>query len=133
MANVIVPKNKGTQKLFQNPVLEKLTRTHIAVPLTIFSVFSLALVGLECNPYIPFRRHNDRAVFIGIYSFYLGGVRGASLCFPYENLYQPPGLRFQYIVHGVHHEYPKDKDRLAMPPLLSVTIINYFIVVIQSW
>jgi sterol desaturase/sphingolipid hydroxylase (fatty acid hydroxylase superfamily) len=30
--------------------------------------------------------------------------------------------KFQYIVHGVHHEYPKDKDRLAMPPLLSVTI-----------
>jgi sterol desaturase/sphingolipid hydroxylase (fatty acid hydroxylase superfamily) len=30
--------------------------------------------------------------------------------------------KIQYIIHGVHHEFPKDKDRLAMPPLLSVTI-----------
>ncbi len=30
--------------------------------------------------------------------------------------------KFQYTVHGVHHEFPKDKERLAMPPLLSVTI-----------
>jgi len=30
--------------------------------------------------------------------------------------------KFQYVVHGVHHEFPKDKDRLAMPPLLSITI-----------
>ena len=25
----------------------------------------------------------------------------------------------QYGLHGVHHEYPKDKGRLAMPPLVS--------------
>ena len=30
--------------------------------------------------------------------------------------------KLQYTIHGVHHEYPKDKERLAMPPLLSVTI-----------
>ena len=30
--------------------------------------------------------------------------------------------KFQYTVHGVHHEFPKDKDRLAMPPLLSITL-----------
>jgi sterol desaturase/sphingolipid hydroxylase (fatty acid hydroxylase superfamily) len=34
----------------------------------------------------------------------------------------PTRKRFQYIMHGVHHEYPKDKDRLAMPPVLSVSI-----------
>src|SRR5688572_15364856 len=44
MAKGIVPKNKGTQKLFHNPVLEKLTRTHISVPLTIFCVFACALL-----------------------------------------------------------------------------------------
>jgi sterol desaturase/sphingolipid hydroxylase (fatty acid hydroxylase superfamily) len=25
-------------------------------------------------------------------------------------------------LHGVHHEYPKDKQRLAMPPIMSITI-----------
>jgi sterol desaturase/sphingolipid hydroxylase (fatty acid hydroxylase superfamily) len=28
----------------------------------------------------------------------------------------------QYTIHGVHHEFPKDKTRLAMPPLLSITL-----------
>ena len=30
------PKNTGKKQLFNNPVLEKLTRTHISVPLIIF-------------------------------------------------------------------------------------------------
>ncbi|HRX00966.1 MAG TPA: sterol desaturase family protein, partial [Cyclobacteriaceae bacterium] len=30
--------------------------------------------------------------------------------------------KLQYTMHGVHHEFPKDKERLAMPPLLSITI-----------
>ena len=30
--------------------------------------------------------------------------------------------KIQYNFHGVHHDYPKDKDRLAMPPLVSITL-----------
>jgi sterol desaturase/sphingolipid hydroxylase (fatty acid hydroxylase superfamily) len=30
--------------------------------------------------------------------------------------------KIQYNFHGVHHEYPKDKGRLAMPPVLSVLL-----------
>lgn len=28
--------------------------------------------------------------------------------------------RLQYTFHGIHHEYPKDQTRLAMPPALAV-------------
>src|SRR5687768_4289085 len=42
--NYIPPKNKGTKQLFRNPVLEKLSRTHISVPLTIFAVYSISLL-----------------------------------------------------------------------------------------
>jgi sterol desaturase/sphingolipid hydroxylase (fatty acid hydroxylase superfamily) len=27
-------------------------------------------------------------------------------------------------MHGVHHEYPKDKTRLAMPPLLAIIVAS---------
>jgi sterol desaturase/sphingolipid hydroxylase (fatty acid hydroxylase superfamily) len=30
--------------------------------------------------------------------------------------------KFQYVAHGVHHEYPKDKTRLAMPPVLAIVV-----------
>jgi sterol desaturase/sphingolipid hydroxylase (fatty acid hydroxylase superfamily) len=38
----------------------------------------------------------------------------------------PRSEKFAYTVHGVHHEYPKDKDRLAMPIPLSLVISTMF-------
>lgn len=38
------PKTKGSPKLFKNPILEKLTHTHISLPLIIFSVIAAALI-----------------------------------------------------------------------------------------
>ena len=121
MANVIVPKNKGTQKLFQNPVLEKLTRTHIAVPLTIFSVFALALLAWSIT-------HTSLTAATTIGLFLLGVIAFTWVEYVvhryvfHMKTYSALRAKIQYVVHGVHHEYPKDKDRLAMPPLLSVTI-----------
>jgi len=37
----------------------------------------------------------------------------------------PQRAKIQYTFHGVHHEYPKDKTRLAMPPALA--IIMWFV------
>jgi sterol desaturase/sphingolipid hydroxylase (fatty acid hydroxylase superfamily) len=34
----------------------------------------------------------------------------------------PAGKKMAYMVHGVHHEYPRDKTRLFMPPLPSIFI-----------
>src|SRR5687767_4004210 len=39
-----VPKNKGTKQLFKNPILEKLSRTHISIPLTIFFLYASGLL-----------------------------------------------------------------------------------------
>ena len=121
MANVIAPKNKGTQKLFQNPVLERLSRTHIAVPLTIFSVFALGLLAWSVT-------HTSLSAGTTIGLFLFGVIAFTWVEYVvhryvfHMKTYSAFRTKFQYIVHGVHHEYPKDKDRLAMPPLLSVTI-----------
>ncbi|MCI0750553.1 MAG: fatty acid hydroxylase, partial [Flammeovirgaceae bacterium] len=40
MTETVLPKNKGTKQLFKNPILESLTRTHIAVPLTVFFTYA---------------------------------------------------------------------------------------------
>jgi sterol desaturase/sphingolipid hydroxylase (fatty acid hydroxylase superfamily) len=31
-----------------------------------------------------------------------------------------------YLFHGVHHEYPKDKERLVMPPIPSLLVASLF-------
>ena len=39
--------------------------------------------------------------------------------------------KIQYTIHGVHHEFPKDKERLAMPPLLSITLATLLLLVFR--
>ena len=111
----ILPKNKGTQKLFQNPILEKLTRTHIAVPLTIFTVFSAALLVWSVT-------HTTLSASTTIGLFLLGVIAFTWVEYMvhrhvfHMKTYSALREKLQYTMHGVHHEFPKDKDRLAMPP-----------------
>lgn len=44
--------------------------------------------------------------------------------------WQPPGKwgeRMHFLVHGVHHTWPKDKYRLVMPPAVSITLFFVFL------
>lgn len=37
------------------------------------------------------------------------------------------GERFHYLVHGVHHDLPRDRFRLVMPPTVSLTLFFFFL------
>jgi sterol desaturase/sphingolipid hydroxylase (fatty acid hydroxylase superfamily) len=130
MAENIVPKNKGTQKLFQNPLLEKLSRTHIAVPLTIFSLFSGALLAWSIT-------HTSLSAVTTIGLFVLGLLAFTWVEYVvhryvfHMKTYNEVRAKLQYMIHGIHHEYPKDKDRLAMPPLLSVVIATILLLLFR--
>lgn len=44
--------------------------------------------------------------------------------------WQPPGKwgeRLHFLVHGVHHTWPKDKYRLVMPPAVNFTLFFVFL------
>ncbi|WP_250630838.1 sterol desaturase family protein [Rhodoflexus caldus] len=115
------PKNNGTKQLFQNPILEKLTRTHIAVPISLFIGISAGLIyygtiltNLAAWQFVAL-------FFVGLFVFSFVEYTVHRRVFHMEPD-TPRKAKLQYTMHGVHHEYPKDKDRLAMPPLLSLTI-----------
>ncbi len=117
----IKPQNKGTKQLFQNPILEKLTRTHISVPLIIFFTYSGALLYYSIT-------HTSLSAGTTVGMFFLGLLLFTWVEYNvHRYIFHLPGTtpqraKFQYTMHGVHHEFPKDKDRLAMPPVLSITI-----------
>jgi len=115
------PQNKGTKQLFRNKLLERLSRTHISVPLVLFSLYSaglifwsvqytalsaLTVIGLFFTGFLVF---TFVEYLVHRYVFHMG-------------TYTAFRKKLQYAFHGVHHDYPKDKDRLAMPPILSITI-----------
>ncbi|HEY0740793.1 MAG TPA: sterol desaturase family protein [Chryseosolibacter sp.] len=116
-----VPKNKGTKQLFQNPILEKLSRTHISIPLTIFFSYAAALLYWSIT-------HTSLSVWTTVGMFAFGFVLFTWVEYMthryvfHMDTYTKWREKLQYTIHGVHHEYPKDKERLAMPPLLSITI-----------
>jgi sterol desaturase/sphingolipid hydroxylase (fatty acid hydroxylase superfamily) len=116
-----VPKNKGTKHLFKNPILEKLSRTHISVPLTVFFSYAAALLYWSIT-------HTSLSAITTAGMFLLGFVLFTWVEYMthryvfHMDTYSKWREKLQYTIHGVHHEYPKDKDRLAMPPLLSITI-----------
>ena len=121
----IRPKNSGTKKIFNNPILERLSRTHISITITIFILISLflfyyAYLHTTLSPVlIPF-------LFIGGFLFF---TLMEYLAHRFLFHMRPTTVwkeKMQYHLHGVHHEYPKDKDRLAMPPPMSILLAILF-------
>ena len=130
MADTILPKNKGSKQLFTNPVLEKLSRTHIAVPLTIFSLYSVVLLYWSITHTSLSASFTTLMFVTGFVAFTLVEYFVHRYVF-HMATYTRWREKFQYTVHGVHHEFPKDKQRLAMPPLLSVTIATLLLLVFR--
>jgi sterol desaturase/sphingolipid hydroxylase (fatty acid hydroxylase superfamily) len=112
---------KDQEQLFNNPWIEKLTRTHIAVPLIIFYGAALIILGnVIFLERIPLR--TTLGIFIsGVFGFTLLEYMVHRFVF---HLPETTEFRKKLVrkIHGIHHEYPRDKSRLAMPPVVSVML-----------
>ena len=117
--------NKGTVQLFTNPVLEKMTRTPFAFPVTFFFLLAVAVIIFFTENYYRSLPLMLLFFFSGMLSFtlieYL--MHRFVYHFPVKSERQK---EIQYSIHGVHHEYPRDKDRLVMPPIISMTLALVF-------
>ena len=119
------PHTKGTKSLFKNKFMERMTRTHIAVPLVLFSIISTGLMIYGFNHSYITVTNSILLFFLGVLTFSLVEYLMHRYLFhlaPKTEKHE----KFAYAVHGVHHDYPKDKDRLAMPIPLSLTLSALF-------
>lgn len=126
MAKNFVSNKDETAVMFKNsPVLESLSRIHWSVPLYLYvpvvlfflyksvflvhlSVFSIAILfvaGVITWTFTEYILHR--------YLFH-------------AHLPGKIGERVSFIVHGVHHDYPKDSKRLVMVPTISVPLAFIF-------
>ncbi len=116
----------GAGRIFKNPVLEALTKTHIAIPLVLFWSIGAVTLWYSIGPLeLPWS---------SVVLFFIGGIILFTLVeyLMHRFLYHipadtPRGKRFQYVIHGIHHEHPRDKERLAMPPVVSIVLAALFI------
>ena len=107
-----------TCRMFENDVLERFSRIHPATPFVVWLPVAVVCVG-RCVA-----RH-DRSL-PAIAATFLAGVLVWTLAEYFLHRYvfhwtndTPWGKRIHFLLHGVHHDYPNDKDRLVMPLLTS--------------
>jgi sterol desaturase/sphingolipid hydroxylase (fatty acid hydroxylase superfamily) len=125
MAKNFVSNNDETVVMFKNPFLEKLSRIHWSVPLFLYVPVTFFFLY--------------RAVFVLQLSilytvgFYIAGVFIWTLTeyvlhrFVFHAHFPGKlGARISFIVHGVHHDYPKDSKRLVMVPTISIPLAVIF-------
>ncbi len=124
------PHAKGTRTLFSNPLLEKLTRTHIAIPLVIFTMISASLIYYGISNELISAIQAPLLFISGLLTFTLIEYIMHRFVFHLSPRTEKQE-KFAYTVHGVHHDYPKDKDRLAMPPPLSLLLSFLFFLFYQ--
>lgn len=107
--------------MFSNNTLEMLTRTN---PLVIYSLY-FPVIG-----YMLYRSYAHLHLAAGTIALvFFAGILLWTL-FEYaihRYLFHMVvrsafGRRLVYTIHGVHHEYPRDRGRLFMPPLPSTAI-----------
>jgi sterol desaturase/sphingolipid hydroxylase (fatty acid hydroxylase superfamily) len=114
-----VPKQDS---LFKKAWLERLSRVnYVSIPIILFFLYAGFLLFWATQFTIQHFSQIALLYGLGIFTWtFLEYIM-------HRNLYHlvPNNIfkeRFQYIFHGYHHDFPKDEERLAMPPYLSLLL-----------
>jgi sterol desaturase/sphingolipid hydroxylase (fatty acid hydroxylase superfamily) len=113
--------NKGQARIFKNKYLEYLTKTH---PLVIWSIYLPVIIYL---PWYASLRYSFSVLAVlliflsGIFfwTFFEYIIHRFVFHWVSEN---PKSRRIAYVLHGNHHEFPRDRQRLFMPAVPSLII-----------
>ncbi len=127
-----VSNSEESIRLFQNPFMESLSKVHFAVPLFIFIPLNAFLIyyGIQ----------NGLTAISSIFLWFFGGIFVWTIVeyvlhrFIFH--YHPTsefGKKIHFIFHGIHHDYPRDRLRLVMPPSVSIPLATLFFFLYRSF
>ena len=120
-------KDHHSIRLFENDFLERLTHVHPIVPLVFWTPVVVWLlwrsVAVHQLPLVP-------VIGIGVTALFVWTLTEYCL---HRFLFHYParsrlGKRFVYLFHGNHHDDPRDKTRLVMPPAGAIPIMALLLV-----
>jgi sterol desaturase/sphingolipid hydroxylase (fatty acid hydroxylase superfamily) len=121
--------------MFENPMLERLSRIR---PATVLAAFIPVVV-------FSLYKSIENAIGIGFSAalFLAGMVFWTLFEYIFHRFifhFMPSGKiqsRLQFIMHGVHHQHPRDKDRLVLPLTasipLSVLLLWLYYLIMGKW
>jgi sterol desaturase/sphingolipid hydroxylase (fatty acid hydroxylase superfamily) len=124
MARNYVSNKNESVRMFESDFMEFFSHVHPVTPLVIY----VPVMGWMF--YLSVERGISALAITGL--FVLGVLLWTFIEYTlhrYVFHYQPKtawGKRFHFILHGVHHDYPKDATRLVMPPGISIPLALIF-------
>jgi len=111
--------------MFKSGILEAVSKVHFTVPLLVF-------IPVICyciyNTYISNKLSISNIVIYFILGLLVWTVTEYVL-HRFIFHFEPKtsfGKRCHFIFHGVHHDYPKDRLRLVLPPIVSIPLATMF-------
>ncbi len=106
----------GQAQIFKNPFLESLTKTNplqnvIVYGSVIIGLIALAIVKIGLDPWVVVGLFT-----VGLFFWTFAEYMLHRYVFHWVTEAKW-SQRFHFIMHGSHHQYPRDKERLLMPPV----------------
>jgi len=114
-----------TNRLFKNKVIETLSRTHVSVPI----IMHLSIVAAFIYCSLRFLEINV-TYYVSIY--FVGLISWSFTEYVMHRFFyhtETNSSRFykvQHNIHGIHHQHPQDRDRLALPPVPALILASIF-------
>lgn len=117
--------NKGQARLFNNQYLEYLTKTH---PLVIWGLYLPIISMLLYYSATTIGFGAKKVIFLFLFGAFVWSLFEYLIHrFVFHFLAESErAIKIVYVLHGNHHEYPRDKERLFMPPVPSLMIAAVF-------
>ena len=123
--------NKGQAQIFRNKYLEYFTKTH---PLVIWGMYIPMIVLL-----LYYSRTTLEFSGLKIILLFFAGVIFWTFFeymmhrFIFHWISDNPRIqRIAYVMHGNHHEFPRDKQRLFMPPVPSLILASFLFLLMHA-
>ena len=112
-------------RMFKSDWLEALSKVHPVTPLIIYTPLIIFYLYQALISYRLGVAQTLLFFILGVFIWSLTEYILHRFLFHHE-FKSKLGRRFHFIMHGVHHDYPKDALRLVMPPSISLPLAVLF-------
>lgn len=117
----LASKRPETCRMFENELLERFSRIHPSTPFVVWIPVVLFVLFRSWSRHDLSATGTVVTVVAGVITWTFAEYVLHRWVFHWTND-TPVGKRIHFLFHGVHHDFPSDKDRLVMPLLMSVPL-----------
>lgn len=133
-------KEEGQGAIFENSFLEPLTKSPPQISAIVYTLTVIVLLVIGYQMQVVDTFWAGAAIYFGAILFWTFFEYFAHRYLFHIDEYFPDSKiaeKMAYTFHGIHHEYPRDKERIIMPPVPGLMIVGilyvFFLLVLGEY